>query len=280
MENVKVSDLVPSTSTNVEGVFVGDLSPIKTSRRKPNVKYFEGQLSDGCKTVRFVSFEPKLHSKVNEAREDLRGISLKNCAVKRSRQGENELEVLVSSQTKIQNSPKKFKLDGETVKGDLKSNEIELEMLAEVSENQYVCLKGKVVSIFPIQEVNVKSSGRKLKKMDMHLANHTAVYRCVVWENHIKMIKDGKSYKFGNATIRTFNAAKFISLGKNCVIEEIDDIGDVVDDEVLEDGVRRANVVKADIVAMLIHIKVVAVVMERSLKAMHQLEFAASAIQK
>ena len=143
MENVKVSDLVPSTSTNVEGVFVGDLSPIKTSRRNPNVKYFEGQLSDGCKTVRFVSFEPKLHSKVNEAREDLRGVSLKNCAVKRSRQGENELEVLVSSQTKIQNSPKKFKLDGETVKGGLKSNKIvELEMLAEVSENQYVCLKG------------------------------------------------------------------------------------------------------------------------------------------
>ena len=208
------------------------------------MKYFEGQLLDGCKTVRFVSFEPK--SKVNEAREDLRGVSLKNCAVKRSRQGENELEVLVSSQTKIQNSPKKFKLDGETVKGGLKSNKIgKLEMLAEVSENQYVCLKGKAVSIFPIQEVNVKSSGRKLKKMNMHLAD---VYRYVVWENHIKMIKDGKSYKFGNVTVRTFNAAKFISLGENCVIEEIDDVGNVIDDEDPEDGVRRANVIKADIV--------------------------------
>ena len=51
MDNVNISDLVPSTSTNVEGVFVGDLSLIKTSRKNPNVKYFEGQLSDGSKTV-------------------------------------------------------------------------------------------------------------------------------------------------------------------------------------------------------------------------------------
>ena len=84
--------------------------------------------------------------------------------------------------------------------------------------------------------------------MDIHLADHTAVYRRVVWENHIEMIKDGKSYKFGNVTVRTFNAAKYISLGENCVIEEIDDIENVIDDEVPEDGVRRANVVKADIV--------------------------------
>ena len=38
MDNVNISDLVPSTSTNVEGVFVRDLSPIKTSRKNPNVK--------------------------------------------------------------------------------------------------------------------------------------------------------------------------------------------------------------------------------------------------
>ena len=60
-------------------VCAGNLSPIKT-RRNPNVKYFEGQLLDSCKTVQFVSFEPKLHSKVNEAREDLHGVSLKNCS--------------------------------------------------------------------------------------------------------------------------------------------------------------------------------------------------------
>jgi len=74
-KSVVVSGLVLSSSVNVEGLFVGELSPIKTSRNHTNVKYFESQLSDGCKTVTFVSFEPNLHSIINEAREELRGIS-------------------------------------------------------------------------------------------------------------------------------------------------------------------------------------------------------------
>ena len=73
------------------------------------MKYFEGQLSDECNTVRVVSFEPKLGLKIEEAKEALCAVSLTNCTVKRSRQAENELEALVSSQMKLQNSPKKFK---------------------------------------------------------------------------------------------------------------------------------------------------------------------------
>ena len=109
---MEISDLVPSSSASVEGVFVGSISPIKTSRTNSRVKYFEGHLSDGAKTVRFVSFETKLRSQVEEAKDNLRGVALKNCTVKRSRDA-GELEVLVSSQTKITNSPKKLKLTRE-----------------------------------------------------------------------------------------------------------------------------------------------------------------------
>jgi len=66
-----VSDLVPST---VEGAFVATLSPIKTSRKNTGVKYFEGQIFDGCKTVRFVSFEPKLRPQIEQARGKSAGV--------------------------------------------------------------------------------------------------------------------------------------------------------------------------------------------------------------
>ena len=111
-------------------------------------------------------------------------------------------------------------------------------------------------------EVSIKSSGKKLKKMDIRLADNTAVCRCVVWEKQIKMIEDGKSYKLGIVTVRTFNAAKFVSLGENSVVEEIEDIGNVIDNEDLESGVGRAKVVKAEIVEMLTLIKIVAVVVQ------------------
>ena len=68
---MEISDLVPSGSVSVEGVFVGPVSPIKTSRNNTKLKCFEGQ--------------PKLRSQVEQAREGLRGVSLANCTVKRSR---------------------------------------------------------------------------------------------------------------------------------------------------------------------------------------------------
>ena len=48
--DMEISELVPSSSASIEGVFVGNISPIKTSRNNARVKYFEGQLSDGAKT--------------------------------------------------------------------------------------------------------------------------------------------------------------------------------------------------------------------------------------
>ena len=68
---MEISGLVPSTSASVEGVFVGPVSPIKTSRSNSKVKYFEGKLSDWAKTV---SVEPKLRRQIEEAREGLYGV--------------------------------------------------------------------------------------------------------------------------------------------------------------------------------------------------------------
>ena len=93
-------------------MFVGPISPIKTSRKNTRIQYFKGSLSDGSKTVRFMSFEPKLRPQIEQAREDLRGVSLSNCAVKRNR---GDKEVMVSNQSKILDSPKKFKVDQSTL---------------------------------------------------------------------------------------------------------------------------------------------------------------------
>ena len=68
-----VSNLVvsigASSSGTMHGVLVGEVSPIKTSRKRNNVKYFEGQCSDGKKTVRLVTFEPKLRGQLDEAQK-------------------------------------------------------------------------------------------------------------------------------------------------------------------------------------------------------------------
>lgn len=81
--------------------------------------------------------------------------------------------MLVTSQTVIRNSPKKFKIDDKVVQdfeagkcSDIKT----LEELKNVAEHQYVSVTGKITSIFPIEKIIVKSSG-KVEKMDFLLAD-------------------------------------------------------------------------------------------------------------
>ncbi len=66
------------------GFLLGPVSPTKCSRTKAEVQFFEGQLSDGKKTVRVVSFEPKLRAEVDKARASGDGMAVTNCSVQKS----------------------------------------------------------------------------------------------------------------------------------------------------------------------------------------------------
>jgi len=84
--------------------------------------------------------------------------------VKQNRQ--QELEVLASPQTKIENSPKKFKINDTVLKEfEEKCSAVSmLEQLNDVAEMQAVTVRGKVVSLFPVEEINVKNSGKVFRK--------------------------------------------------------------------------------------------------------------------
>ena len=55
-----VSTMEEFKSATVHGVFVGAVLPVKLSRNTPQRPYFEAKFSDGVKSTRVVSFEPKL----------------------------------------------------------------------------------------------------------------------------------------------------------------------------------------------------------------------------
>ena len=60
---MKVSDIEPPfSSAVVHGTVVGEMLPIKASRKNCETMYFEEKLTDGRETVRVVSFDPKLHA--------------------------------------------------------------------------------------------------------------------------------------------------------------------------------------------------------------------------
>ena len=110
-----VSDFAVSTgdssSGTVHGALVSEASPIKTSRKRNDVKYFEGQFSDRKKTVSLVSFELKLRGQLDEAQKAQRSLALQNCIVKRN-QDNDDFEIHVNNCTSLVQSPKKIQICG------------------------------------------------------------------------------------------------------------------------------------------------------------------------
>ena len=71
-----------------------------------------------------------------------------------------------------------------------------------------------------------------------------------MWQEHINKVEKNGSYNISNATVRTFNGVKYVSVGEKAVIKDMEDIGDVVDDLVF-DGTGGIAVVKAEVVAVI-----------------------------
>ena len=92
--------------------------------------------------------------------------------------------MLASTQTKIQNSPKEFKI-GENVLKEFEEGKCsEMSTFEEqnnVAELQLVIISGKVVSLFPIEKVTMKSCGKVLERDLETLCKQTKQQYFDVW---------------------------------------------------------------------------------------------------
>ena len=244
-----VSDVKASTlSGTVHGVVVGELSPVKTSSKNRAVKYFDGRFSDGKKTVRLVSFDPTLRNKFEEIRKSGEGLALQNCFVKRKA---DDFELHVNNKSSIISSPKKFKVSEESVENGVSCAELRtLEELKDLAEHQRVSFTGKVTSVSSVEELVKKSNGKSLRKQDFVIADTTESCRGVLWEEHLNQVEVDCSYRISNATVRSFNGAKYFSVGEQAVIKAVGDIGDIVD-ELVFDGNGGIVVVQGEIIVVI-----------------------------
>lgn len=243
-----MSDVEPSTSTGTfHGLVIGELSPIKTSSKNSAVKYFDGRFGDEKKTVRLVSFDPKLHTQFEEVKKSGCGVALQNCLVKRK---VDDFELHVNSKSSILSSPKKFKVSDDSCEEEYCPELQTLEDLKDLAEHQQVTFTGKVLSVSAAEEMAKKGTRKQLHKQDFVIVDTTASCRGVAWEQHLHKLKKDDSYKIINATVRSFNGAKYLSLGNKAVITTVGDVGDVVDESTF-DGSGGITVIEAEIVAVL-----------------------------
>jgi len=75
------------------------------------MKLFSGKVSDGVKEMRVILFKPKLHPSFGKSREEGKSVVLVNCKVQEGKFSNGDLEIVASKHTRVESSPKKFKVD-------------------------------------------------------------------------------------------------------------------------------------------------------------------------
>ena len=139
--------------------------------------------------------------------------------------------IFVNTTTSVMKSPKKFKVSKEDI-GILQLSQSPvlgtLEEVKDAAENQRITISGKILSLSAPEEILAKTSGRKFSKQDFTLADSTAALRGVAWKDHFNALKVDSCDKIVSATMRSFNGAKYVSLGEKSTIEHLDYISDVM----------------------------------------------------
>lgn len=241
----EVSEMVQGTNATVHGV-VTELSPIKVSRNNPNTKYFSGKLSDGKKLARVISFQPQLRPTMEESRKEQSAIAMVNCTIQENKY-DSDLEVMASSHTTIQVSPKKIKLDEQA--SNSCTNVVHLGEIAELNVNQLINVACKIVKVSGISNLEVKS--KLLKKQDCRVSDHTDTIRAVLWENNCDKLQEGKSYHLIQFRVREYACTKYLSMSESSSMIEVDDIGEVVNSDGEDDISEGNNVIEGEIVVVL-----------------------------
>ena len=256
LEDVDVSDIdSPIENVTVHGV-VTSLSPVKASKKMDHKKYFNANITDGKTAMRLISFEPSLRPEMDISCAQQKTIAVVNCQVKETPEqyqsgssDQSKYEILLSSRSAIQKSPKKFtvdpdiKSDGETVQT------IALEDLPIISVNQKVTVCVKVINV-EIQTSITTKTGKQLNKQDCIVADTGGTCRVVLWESDIGKLAIDKSYRLENMTVRAYKDSKYLSLSDASVIIDIDNIGEIASQP---DDLRTQNenkIIEGEIIAV------------------------------
>lgn len=219
----------PSPRAKIHGV-ITMLSPMKKS--KNNCNYFNGELGDGKSTMRVFGYDSNVRRQLWEHHEKDEPVSLSNCQVKTSRDGDM-LEVQVGKFTEVKRSEKKFNAKKVT------TSTIKMSELQGFKEYSIVTVEVKVMTLnSPI----VVPGG--LKKQDIIVCDQSGSGKVTVWEDDIDKLEIGKSYCLSDMLVRNYGG-NYLSLSKNVSsIADIENITNVIEAEAEEYGIHTLNDVR------------------------------------
>lgn len=142
-----------------------------------------------------------------------KSVRLSNYLLKRSLQNNDEQVIVVNKRTKIENTSQ-CSFEHASPPVILKK----IEEIQELPDFTLVTFIAKVHIYTGEEEVSV--GDRMLKKVEGKAGDETGAIKITFWEKVIDIIKEGGTYQFLNARVRSFAGDKYISVGIDSIVSE------------------------------------------------------------
>ena len=219
---------------------------VSISPSKPEARYFDGELTDGKNVMRMVGFEKKQRDELESYYTQL-PIKLKNCEIQQSFHDTDKLEVKLKSHTQIEPTDADFNVQSMNLK-TVGSKQISLDQLVHIKEFDRVTVTIKVTKA---DEPQVVGEGKT--KQELTIADATSSAVLTLWETDIKScaLKIGQSYQLNRVQVRIFRGKYYLYFPMTgASVDTIEDIGEVIDDSLLEDSPSNELVKAASVVGI------------------------------
>lgn len=194
----------------------GVITSVSPMKGKPAKKYFDGNIADGKKSLRFVGFSQDKVKILEDYAASKQPVTLTNCCIKQARHG-NRLEVIIGDYTDIYMSSKLFAVSEEVDKVEPEIKEINIGNLQDQPRFQKVSLSAKIIEV---DEVVTLDDGRKVQ--NAVISDVTGRAKLSLWEESINLIQLNNCYKFNNLMVKTHDTVFTPRIG--LVVEKIEEI--------------------------------------------------------
>ena len=147
----------------------------------------------------------------------------------------------MNKMTKVELSPRKFDSSTLAVAQKQDPPAVEVYDVSSLSTNQQVTVTVKVKKVDSIEKVKNRE-GKELQKQDCVVGDASGCTCVVVWERDVNRLKEDGCYKIIGASVRSFRGVSYLSVGGDCTIESVNEIGEIA--EVEEGDLEESGVVR------------------------------------
>ena len=202
-----------------------ELSQIKKQCGSDTKVYFDGKVSDGQQTLRFVGFNEKIHDHLVKFHQNREPVLIKNCNLHRNKRDQQLQAFLYEGKTVIHKSGSKF--DVKPSEYDTQVTRVNLEDLPLLERYQKVHINIKVTKVRPPVTTG-QDVIRHIQKITV--ADETGQTTLQLWEEDVNTLQEGSSYELKNISVSEYYQEKYLTFATDSIARNIEDIGSVMYD--------------------------------------------------